>query len=164
MNYFKLLERFEDLDTTMTTEEVLALMIGTTIQPDYKPYMYVSRERALVYKSLDDNFQSAFDSCNAILSKHPLNFTALMGRDITARKLNDLKSEQYRIMFLKVVDVIFYTGDGSIEHPFMVLGPIDGQWIIPFFLGEELVLWVLAQTKMAISLICWRCTLKDGNL
>ena len=45
--YEKLLKRFNVNDSTMTDFEVLALLIGFTDKPEYKPYQDITTEREI---------------------------------------------------------------------------------------------------------------------
>jgi len=47
LSYEKLLKRFTVNDTTLTDYDVLALLIGYTDKPEYKPYSDITTEREI---------------------------------------------------------------------------------------------------------------------
>lgn len=76
--YPKLLERFNRIDSTLTDLDMIALQIGFTSYPNYKPYHDLDTERdilSLIYKR---NYEEAILKCNEFLITNPVNFTANM--------------------------------------------------------------------------------------
>ncbi len=130
--YPALLERFERNDSTLTSPEVLAMMIGFTESKNYKPYRNADRERQILDLIGSKNYQEALDSCNALLLTNPLNYAALMEKGFALWKLNDENFEFHKSKYFKVLDAVQYSGDGSSENAFFVLSPIDGQTIIRY--------------------------------
>ncbi len=130
--YPKLNGRFQKNDSTLTNQEVLALMIGFTENENYKPYQNVSKEREILRLISDGKYEEALTKSNSLLETNPLNNTALMEKGFALWKLEDENFEDTKFKYLKILDAIFSSGDGSMENAFFVLSPIDGQTIIKY--------------------------------
>ncbi|MDF9796336.1 hypothetical protein OKW21_001599 [Catalinimonas alkaloidigena] len=136
--YQSLLEKFEKADTSMTDVEVLIMMIGYTSQPNYKPYSKLDLERNILQLVADKKYNIALDSCNMLLQTNPLNFTALTEKGYCTWKLNLETAELDRTKVLKIISAIKYSGKGTVEDPYFVLGPSDGQVLIKYFWGGKI--------------------------
>ncbi len=136
-NYNKLVTRFNKADSTLTSKEILFLMIGETQKKNYLPYEWIEIEREIIELVNQKNYQEALSKCNDLLNTSPLNFTALMQKafilsmgeqDSTAKSIANFK-------FVKVLDAILLSGEGTINSPIFVLSPFDGQIITQLIFG-----------------------------
>lgn len=137
-SYTRLLARFNDFDTTLTQREILGLMIGFTNDINYKPYHTVSEERALVNLALDGKFDEALKASSKFLARNPVNFSALFANSISHLETEGEKAILHRERMLLLIDAILVSGDGSIEHPYFVLSPTDGQVLIRYIFGRRI--------------------------
>lgn len=139
-NYYypHLLERFERNDSSLTHAELLALQIGFTGSPNYKPYKTVDAEREIKTLIANKDYSAAFNACNDLLATNPLNLTALMEKSFSNIKLEKDSAEFHREKVMKVIGSIIKSGSGTVESPSFVLGPIDGQTVITIVFGASI--------------------------
>lgn len=139
-NYYypRLLERFERNDSSLTHLEVLALQIGFTGSPDYKPYKTIDAEREIKTLIADKDYAAALKACNDVLATNPLNLTALMEKSFSYIKLEKDSAEFHREKVMRVIGSIVKSGSGTVESPYFVLGPIDGQTLITIVFGASI--------------------------
>lgn len=133
--YGNLKPRFEAADTTLTTFEMLTLMIGETKQDHYYPYELIPVERQIMDLANKGQYANALIKCDSLLEIHPFNLTALIHKAFLEDKLGSLAAKSSRFKFVLYLDVLMSTGDGTIESPMMVLGPADGQLLIRYVFG-----------------------------
>lgn len=134
--YFpKLLERFNRCDSTLTNRDMIALQIGFTANKNYKPYKHITTERNISALIGDEKYAEAIDSCNKFLETNPVDFTALIEKSFAYLKLDKSDAAFHKEKVMKIIRSIFWSGDGTIEHPYFVLSPIDGQLLIRYVLG-----------------------------
>ncbi len=136
--YPKLLERFNSNDSTLTDKEMIALQIGVTNEKNYKPYETMSQEQEILELVSDKSYEKAIKKCDELLKDNPLNFVALMEKSFCSMKLDRPDALIQKEKFMRVVSSIFWSGDGTIEHPIFVLGPTDGQFLIRYILGDDI--------------------------
>jgi hypothetical protein len=136
--YPALLERFNRNDKKLTNREVLALQIGFTQNKYYRPYGLVTKETNIQKLVNQKKYEDALKVCNDILSTNPLNFTALMEKSYIYKKLEMDSADFHRHKFLAIVRSIEYSGTGSREEPYFVLGPADGQLLIMYIWGGSI--------------------------
>lgn len=136
--YPTLLKRFNDGDSTLTDYEVIALEIGFTDNENYKPYESLDRERSIKKLLGEEKYAEAIDSCNALLATYPVNFTAIEEMGFAYWKLNKDSIAFYKEKCMKIVRAIKFSGDGTNEQPFFVLGPADGQLFIRYILRGKI--------------------------
>ncbi len=134
-NYNDLRTRFEAADSTMTSFDMLALMVGETKQDHYYPYELITIEHEIMNLANKGEYANALFKCDSVLSNHPLNFTAILHKAFLEDKLGNLSVKQSKFKFVLYLDVLLSTGDGTIEAPMMVLGPADGQLLIRYVFG-----------------------------
>ena len=137
LSYDKLLKRFSANDTTLTDFEVLALLIGFTDKPEFKPYTDLNKEREIYKLNGEDKFQAALDSANIFLKKHPLSQQAIIEISYSYYKLNNIDSSDfYMYQFRRIMKAMDFSGDGK-EIPIFSLGPADGQNYIRKYLSAK---------------------------
>ncbi|MES2622449.1 MAG: DUF4919 domain-containing protein [Bacteroidota bacterium] len=136
--YPKLLERFNSNDTTLTNKDIIALQIGFTANKDYKPYKLTNKEREIKGLISDKKYNEAIIEADEVLKTNPLNFTALMEKGFAYMKLNKEGASFHRERTMKIIRSIVWSGDGTIDRPYFVLGPRDGQILIRYIFGSSI--------------------------
>lgn len=131
----------------MTNLDVIALQIGATGEKNFKPYETMTDEQEILVLVSSGKFEKAIEKCDELLKKSPLNFVALMEKSFSYMKLNKPDAAIQKEKFMQVVNAIFWSGNGSIEHPYFVLGPSDGQFIIRYILGKSIGIMASGQDK-----------------
>src|SRR6187551_2731110 len=101
--YSKLLSRFNRNDTTLTDYEVLALMIGFTAKPEYKPYQDLDIEREIYDLNGKSKFKEALDTANKFLKTHPVSLKALFEKSYAFHKLGQKDSASFYLYKGKLI-------------------------------------------------------------
>ena len=135
LNFNSLLDRFEKNDSTLTNYDIIALQIGFTNNENYKPYDNVDKEREILQLIKNKEFEKAILLSDEFLKTNPLNLTALMEKGFAHMKLKKENTEFHKEKTKKILRSIFWSGDGTIEKPYFVLSPIDGQTLIKYIMG-----------------------------
>ena len=145
--YQKLIIRFLDNDSTLTKAETLALMIGYTENPHYKPLEDMEKESEIFEHNNNTEFQDAVDKSRPYLQTHPLSLLALreisyaysrlskdVQKDLLFEKAVMYQDSSAYFMALndKIMEAMIYSGKGrSAETPIFSLGLSDGEYFIP---------------------------------
>ena len=145
--YQKLIIRFLDNDSTLTKAETLALMIGYTENPHYKPLEDMEKETEIFEHNNNTEFQDAVYKSRPYLQTHPLSLLVL--REISYAYSRLSKAVQKDLLFEKailyqdsskyfidlndkIMEAMIYSGKGrSAEAPIFSLGLSDGEYFIP---------------------------------
>lgn len=127
--YQKLYSSFRK-NLPMSDQEVLELMIGFTRQPSYRPYQIQEKHRELLGYVVKKKDREALKVAEEILATDPLNYTALLEKAFLLQKSKMDSMDYYQSLFVKVENAILKSGDGSLEKPYFVLYPGDGQSIL----------------------------------
>lgn len=136
--YPHLIERFTGCDTTLTNAEILAMMIGFTENSNYKPYKTLTEEREMLSQLQDQKYEEAIRSSNSFLVHNPLNFTALITKSIAYIELARDSTEFHKNKFIMILDAVISSGTGTIENPYFVLNPMDGQILVRYIFGGSI--------------------------
>jgi hypothetical protein len=138
--YGKLLARFSKNDPALTDYEVLALLIGYTDKPAFKPYKDLSTERKIYDMNGEDKFKDALDSADLFLKTHPLSVKVLFEKGYSFHKLGQEDSAAfYTYKGRRIFRAMNFSGDGKTsETPIFALGPADGQDYIRKFLSSKI--------------------------
>jgi len=131
--YDKLLKKFLDEDSTITKQETLALMIGFTEDPHFKPWEDLQTEKEIFDMNDSADYQGSLDASKPYLNTHPLSLRILKERSFS---YNQLKQKDSAIYYMNLVDKIMkamiYSGKGKKpETPIFSLGLADGEYFIP---------------------------------
>jgi len=135
LSYNKLIRRFLDNDSSLTKAETLALMIGFTENPNYKPLESMETEKEII--ELNDNgyYEDALIESKTYLAKHPLSLSTLKERSFAYHQLGKKDSARYFMALAdKIMEAMIYSGGGKgnkPEIPFFSLGLNDGEYFIP---------------------------------
>jgi len=130
MYYNKLLYRFQANDTSLTNEEVLALMIGYTDKSTYKPLEDLVKEKEIYNLVNNSNYLIATQVARRFLQTHPVNLLALHQITVAFNSLN-LKDSANRYMqkHIKIMDAMIYSGSGkNPDNPIFALNLADGEY------------------------------------
>lgn len=140
LSYDKQLIRFQSNDTTLTDYEVLALMIGFTDNPAYKPYQDITTERAIYKLMGEGKFEDGLVLANEYISSHPFSIKVLFEKSYGHFKLGQKDSADYYLYQAReLFDAMVFSGSGkSIDNPMFALGPADGQDFIQKQLGKSI--------------------------
>ena len=136
--YPRLLNRFDANDSTLTNNDILALLIGHTADKNYKPYETLDAEREIHKLVRLEKFEEAIKKSDSLLKINPLNFSALMEKSYSYMKLEKKDSEFHKKKFMKVVYSIMSSGDGTFKNSYFVLNPSDGATLIKYILGGKI--------------------------
>jgi hypothetical protein len=152
-HYPKLLKRFNDNDSTLSNYEVLALMVGHTISPKYKPLEDLEKENEIFELNLGGKYDEALSKGISFLKSRALNL--LVFREVAyayeqqskyyTKELQFEKAIQYQdsskyYMSLndKIMEAMIFSGKGkSPQEPIFSLGLSDGEYFI-FNVGFEI--------------------------
>ncbi len=130
--YQKLLIRFLDNDSSLTRAQVLALMIGYTEDPHYKPYEDMGTEKEIFDMNDGGDYEGALDESKKYLQTHPLSLRILKERSYSYHQLRKEDSAKYFMDLVdKVMNAMIYSGKGKTpETAIFSLGLIDGEHFI----------------------------------
>lgn len=131
-NYNKLLPKFLSNDTTLTNEEMLALMIGYTENPQFKPLEDMAKEKEIFELVQASKFDEAIYESTNFLATHPFNFMTLHQITIAYNAIKQKDSAAYYMkQHMKIMDAMIYSGTGETpETAIFSLGLADGERFI----------------------------------
>lgn len=140
LSYNKLLKRFTANDTTMTDYEVLALLIGFTNKPEFKPYDDLDIEREIYNLNGEKKYKEALEKGLKFIKTHPLSVKTLFEIAYSYHKLNNKEQEKiYAYRGQRIFEAMYFSGNGKTkETPTFSLGPADGQDYIYKFVGADI--------------------------
>jgi hypothetical protein len=145
--YKKLLKRFLDNDSTLTNYETLALMIGFTENPKYKPMEDMEKEVEIFDHNNANEFSEAIEKSKSYLRGHPLSLLVLREISYAYGKISKVYekdmvfdsaiyfnglSSYYMSLNDRIMEAMIFSGKGrSPENPIFSLGLADGEYFIP---------------------------------
>lgn len=138
LNYDKLLSRFKKNDSTLTNNEVLALLIGFTAKPEYKPYEDLQEEKSIYNLNAEGKYEEARIKADEFIKTHPLSIKVIFERSFAYYKARMEDSAKiFSSQGKKIFNAMNYSGSGkTIQSPIFALGLEDGQEYIYKFLGS----------------------------
>ena len=127
--YDKLLPRFYANDTFISRYETLALLIGFTDQPDYKPFDDIDTEKEIFDLNDHENYEDALTEANAYLATHPLSLRVLKEKSYSLHQLKKKDSADYYMDLVhKIMRAMVFSGNGKTpETAIFALGLADGE-------------------------------------
>jgi hypothetical protein len=147
LSYKKLLKRFQDNDSTLTNYETLALMIGFTENPKYKPMEDMEKEVEIFDHNNDNQFSEAIEKSKSYLQDHPLSLLVLREISYAYGKISKVYekdlvfdsaiyfnglSSYYMNLNDRIMEAMIFSGKGRTpENPIFSLGLADGEYFIP---------------------------------
>ena len=136
--YIKLKSEFIDNGENFSKEKVIALMAGQTASEFYNAYGMIELERN--YQNAD-KFPSdtIYKHSKELLQVYPTNFSLNYGLWKTYEKDADIvNAKQFEERFKLIAESILSTGNGTIEKPYFVISPIDGQVLIKLYFRKTI--------------------------
>ena len=127
--YPRLLQRFQK-NEALIDAELLALHIGFTSSQYYTPYKTIKEEKRIIKLVQEKKYKEALELCDRLLTTNPLSLTALINKEIIHQKIQHDSLHIYRARNQKLINALLTSGDGSLDKPYYVLGPLDGQLLI----------------------------------
>lgn len=129
LNYFTLLPKFLNNDSSLSVYETLSLMIGYSGLPDYRPFTDIKTERLLVQLNDSAKYETVLKACDTFLERHPLNQAGIIEKAYAFYKLNKNDSAAfYKEQFARIMATIDWSSDGRTpETAMFALGPDDGK-------------------------------------
>jgi Domain of unknown function (DUF4919) len=131
--YQKLLIRFLDRDTSMSNMETLALMIGYTENPKYKPFEDMEPEKEVFDLNEEGKYDEAITKSKTYLQTHPLSLRVNKEASYAyhQKQMQD-SADYYMDLVDKIMNAMIYSGSGKKpEAPIFSLGLADGEYFIP---------------------------------
>jgi len=145
--YQKLLIRFLNNDSSLSKMETLALMIGFTENPSYKPLEDMEKEIEIFDLNNNGEFADAINQSRVFLQKHPLSLLVLREcsyayQKVSKRMANDMifdssityndSAKYFMDLNDKIMEAMIFSGKGRTpEAPIFSLGLADGEYFIP---------------------------------
>ena len=129
LSYSRLLARFKANDSTLTRYETLALMIGFTDQPEYKPYDDLDAEKDIFVLNDNGHYEDAMMEADTFLATHPLSLRVLKEKSYSLHQLKKGDSSNYYMdLVQKIMLAMLFSGNGKTpETPIFALGLTDGE-------------------------------------
>jgi hypothetical protein len=163
--YENLLSRYYMNDTTLSNYEVLALLIGYTDNPAYKPHTDLVKEKEIHSLNLRGEYAKALVEANSFLPSHPFSVKAIFAK---AYAFNNLEKEDsaafYAFRGFSIFHAMELTGDGrSSETPFFSLGAEDGQDYIRRAVGVGVGKKGMGQDRNGNALNIVEARAENGN-
>ena len=146
--YQKLIIRFLNNDSSLTNPEVLALMIGYTENPHYKPLEDMEKEQEIYDLNMIGECREVIKRSRPFLQTHPLSLLILREISYAYQQVSKREYQANLIMdsavlyqdsgtyFMnlndKIMEAMIYSGKGRTpETPIFSLGIADGEYFIP---------------------------------
>lgn len=131
--YQKLLVRFLDRDTSLSNMEMLAMMIGYTEDPHYKPFEDMEPEKEIFDLNEEGLYDEVIIKAKTYLQTHPLSLR--VNKEVSyayyQKKMQD-SADYYMDLVEKIMNAMIYSGTGKKpEVPIFSLGLADGEYFIP---------------------------------
>jgi len=128
LEYGKLLPLFRANDRNLTVYQMLALMIGYTGRPEYRPFEDVKTERLLLRLNDSARYKETLTACDTFLRSHPLNQAAIIEKAYAFYKLGRNDSAAfYKEQFGRLMAAMDWSGNGrSPDGAMFAMGPEDG--------------------------------------
>jgi hypothetical protein len=131
--YLKLLNRFQENDSSLTPAETLALMIGYTDSRFFKPYENMQTELEIIKLNDKAFYLDVLDESKEYLRTHPLSLSINKERSFAYYMLKKRDSAKYYMKLAdKIMEAMIYSGKGRTpETAYFSLGLVDGDYFIP---------------------------------
>ncbi len=144
--YHKLIIRFLNNDSAFSKAETLALMIGFTENPQFKPVQIMEAELEIYDHSKASEFQEVVNKGRVLLQKVPVSMLALREVAIAYHRLGNRDSSKYFASLNdKIMDAMIYSSKGKkAESPIFALGLADGEYFVQnigFYMDKKNTDW-----------------------
>ena len=127
--YNKLLPRFKARDISLSKYETLALLIGFTDQPDYRPYEDIETEKDIFILNDEGHYEEATAQADTYLLYHPVSLRILKEKSYSLHQLKKADSADYYMDLVhKIMSAMLFSGNGKTpETAIFALGLADGE-------------------------------------
>lgn len=139
--YEKLFKRYNRNDSTLSNQEMLALLIGYTARPEFKPYENVFKSKD--NKPADNlNVRDEINKALTINKSNPFELENILKLGYLYMTNSQEDSAKYYVFRAKkIFKAMRFSGDGKTkETPMFSLGPYDGKYFVESFLGKNVFL------------------------
>lgn len=138
--YPVLLPGFLKNDASITVYKMLALMIGYTGRPGYKPYKDLEAERYIVRLNDSAKYKEALSYCDRFLKTHPLNQVAIIEKSYAFHKLDQKDSSRYYTeQFGRIMAAMDWSAGGRTpDQAMFAIGPRDSRNFIDKYYHADL--------------------------
>lgn len=129
--YKKLLDRYIDIDTTLTNKEMAIVYYGAVFQKSYNPYGTPKKEKEFFEYYNNKNYKKALPIGEKILKDEPLNLKIVFKLLVCANTLEDEKRiEKYRFYYIRILRTILMSGDGLSSETAFVVTNVDHEYTL----------------------------------
>ncbi|ASK30077.1 hypothetical protein CEY12_08105 [Chryseobacterium sp. T16E-39] len=165
LNYESLLERYNKVDTTLTNKQMLSLLIGFTVNKNYKPYKDIEFGRNLYKLNDEKKFNEVIKTGNEFLSTHPFDIKTLYETSYAQSESgNDKVAESYLIKAMLIFKAMNYSGSTtSMDTAFFALNPTDGQDFIRKGIGAKIGMMGSSKDKNGYFIDILEAIFKDDS-
>lgn len=138
--YPTLLQRYRAQDRQLTVKEMLALMIGYTGRPGFKPYRELETEKEMTRLNNSQQYKAAIALSDSFLDRHPLNQAVLLEKAFAFYQLKEEDSANfYKEQFGRIMAAMDWSNTGrSPEEAIFAIGPHDGRNFIDKYYRADL--------------------------
>jgi hypothetical protein len=165
--YQKLLTRYNNNDTSLTKFEVLSLLIGFTVNPEYDPYGSFAKVSELTELKSEKNYKTILDVGQNLLKTNPFSVVALFEVIEAYKNLNHYDSAEYfSVKLLKICKAMDFSGDGATKRtPIFELYPSDCIYFLNKFKEVKIVSRVINFIKDDYGNLLhkYKVKFKDGH-
>jgi hypothetical protein len=132
-SYQKLLIRFLSRDSSISSAETLALLIGFTESPYYQPFEDMETEKEIFSLNEERKYTEALVKARDYLQTHPLSLCVLKEASFCYHmQKNEDSATYYMEQVDKIMNAMIYSGSGKKpETPIFSLGLADGESFLP---------------------------------
>lgn len=106
--YGKLVERFNNDDSSLTRREILTLLIGFTGNPHYDPLADMESEKEIFDLNDGGNYDEALKESKDYLARHPVSLRVLKERSFSYNQTGKITSCLFFLRIEKLFMVIFH--------------------------------------------------------
>jgi hypothetical protein len=146
LSYNKLIIKFLNNDSTLTNAQVLALMIGFTENPHFKPVDIMATELDIYDLSKASDFKAVVEKARPFLQTVPLSMLVLRETAIAYNRLGEKDSSRYfAALHDRIMDAMIYSGKGKKpDEAIFSLGLADGEYFVAnigYYLDKKDTQW-----------------------
>ncbi|MFN3403437.1 MAG: DUF4919 domain-containing protein [Cytophagaceae bacterium] len=163
--YPNLLNRFQQLDTTLKKTDFPYLYYGFAYQATYDPVEHAEVEARIRDLNIEKKYSECVTLCDSLLGYNPVSLTALFEKSFALSKLNKPSDERVaRSMYNALLRAVLNSGDGlTYETAFVILSTSDETEILSslnynvvekerkIYNGKFYDIWTLGKNKKKIN-------------
>lgn len=132
--YPKLLERFIQIDTSLSDEELALLYYGYTLQPQYAPYSQAFTEDTMYDSNKHQEYEKTVAIGRRYLKSNPVSLRGNLAMTLAFKRLGKVDEYQkYWTHLIQITRAILCTGTGeSPDSAFLVINVHDEYTILNY--------------------------------